>query len=266
MARSVISATCVADADEIRELVEHLDVDDGRIHVGDEQLLRRLGRRLNADIDRPARADRARSGRSCRGRVGRVEGRCRRRCRAPASRRAGTRPVAQRARDRAVARAAGERAARRPRSAIRGEDSSHGARSWPMTDDRLARRGRRAPVVLIAGPTASGKSALALALAERFGGAIINADSMQVYRELRILTARPDAGRRGARAASRSTAVSCRRALLGAALARRWRSARSPRRGRRAGCRSSSAAPGSISRRCTGAGARCRRSPPERAR
>lgn len=45
--------------------------------------------------------------------------------------------------------------------------------------------------ILIAGPTASGKSALALALARTCGGTIINADSMQVYRELRILTARP---------------------------------------------------------------------------
>jgi tRNA dimethylallyltransferase len=45
--------------------------------------------------------------------------------------------------------------------------------------------------VLIAGPTASGKSAAALALAEQLGGAIINADSMQVYSELRMLTARP---------------------------------------------------------------------------
>jgi tRNA dimethylallyltransferase len=45
--------------------------------------------------------------------------------------------------------------------------------------------------VLIAGPTASGKSATALELAEQFGGAVINADSMQVYRELRILSARP---------------------------------------------------------------------------
>lgn len=45
--------------------------------------------------------------------------------------------------------------------------------------------------VLIAGPTASGKSALALALAEATGGVVINADSMQVYRDLRILTARP---------------------------------------------------------------------------
>lgn len=41
------------------------------------------------------------------------------------------------------------------------------------------------------GPTATGKSALALALAERTGGEIINADSMQVYRDFRILTARP---------------------------------------------------------------------------
>jgi tRNA dimethylallyltransferase len=47
--------------------------------------------------------------------------------------------------------------------------------------------------VLIAGPTASGKSALALALAERYGGIVINADSMQVYRDLRIITARPTA-------------------------------------------------------------------------
>jgi tRNA dimethylallyltransferase len=47
------------------------------------------------------------------------------------------------------------------------------------------------PAILIAGPTASGKSALALALAQRLGGVIVNADSMQVYRDLRVLTARP---------------------------------------------------------------------------
>jgi tRNA dimethylallyltransferase len=45
--------------------------------------------------------------------------------------------------------------------------------------------------VFIAGPTASGKSALALKLAQRIDGVIINADSMQVYRDLRIITARP---------------------------------------------------------------------------
>ena len=49
------------------------------------------------------------------------------------------------------------------------------------------------PALIVAGPTCSGKSALALDLAERAGGTIINADSMQVYRELRVLTARPGA-------------------------------------------------------------------------
>jgi tRNA dimethylallyltransferase len=51
--------------------------------------------------------------------------------------------------------------------------------------------GPRPRLALIAGPTASGKSALALDLAERHRGTIINADSAQVYRDLRILTARP---------------------------------------------------------------------------
>src|ERR1700690_1944607 len=49
-------------------------------------------------------------------------------------------------------------------------------------------------VILLAGPTASGKSALALTLAEKLGGVIVNADSMQVYRDLRVITARPTPG------------------------------------------------------------------------
>jgi tRNA dimethylallyltransferase len=53
----------------------------------------------------------------------------------------------------------------------------------PLTD--------RPEVLLIAGPTASGKSALAAAVAREWGGTVINADSMQVYRELSLLTARP---------------------------------------------------------------------------
>jgi tRNA dimethylallyltransferase len=52
-------------------------------------------------------------------------------------------------------------------------------------------QGQSSEAVLIAGPTASGKSALALGLAQKTGGVIINADSMQVYRDLRIITARP---------------------------------------------------------------------------
>jgi tRNA dimethylallyltransferase len=55
----------------------------------------------------------------------------------------------------------------------------------------MAKGATRRGAVLIAGPTASGKSALAMETARRIGGAVVNADSMQVYRELRILTARP---------------------------------------------------------------------------
>ncbi|WP_164924391.1 tRNA (adenosine(37)-N6)-dimethylallyltransferase MiaA [Sinorhizobium fredii] len=51
---------------------------------------------------------------------------------------------------------------------------------------------RDTDAILITGPTASGKSALAVALAERHGGVVVNADSMQVYDTLKVLTARPD--------------------------------------------------------------------------
>ena len=49
----------------------------------------------------------------------------------------------------------------------------------------------RSKIILIAGPTASGKSNLAISIAKKINGEIINADSMQVYKELKILTARP---------------------------------------------------------------------------
>ena len=47
-------------------------------------------------------------------------------------------------------------------------------------------------IILISGPTASGKSKFAIKLAEKIKGEIINADSMQVYKELKALTARPN--------------------------------------------------------------------------
>ena len=70
--------------------------------------------------------------------------------------------------------------------------------SWPcLRADQLSPQeppsDAHPQAILIAGPTASGKSATALALAERLAGTILNADSMQVYRELAILTARPNA-------------------------------------------------------------------------
>lgn len=61
-----------------------------------------------------------------------------------------------------------------------------------MPDNLPENAGSKA-AVLIAGPTASGKSALALAVAERIGGVVVNTDSMQVYRDLAVITARPGA-------------------------------------------------------------------------
>ena len=104
-------------------------------------------------------------------------------------------------------------------------------------------------VVLIAGPTASGKSALAVALAERLGGMVINTDSMQVYRDLFIITARPGAADL-ARAPHRlyghvdaAENYSVGRFVEDAGVASEGGA------GRAAGRRSSSAAAGSISRR-----------------
>ena len=75
--------------------------------------------------------------------------------------------------------------------------------------------------VLICGPTASGKSALALSLAKELGGAVINADSMQVYAELRVITNRPAPGGGGHRAAPALWHPPRPGALFRGALARR---------------------------------------------
>ena len=50
----------------------------------------------------------------------------------------------------------------------------------------------RSKIILLSGPTASGKSSLAIKIAKKINGEIINADSMQVYKQLKILSARPD--------------------------------------------------------------------------
>ena len=53
--------------------------------------------------------------------------------------------------------------------------------------------GAKPTIVLLYGPTASGKSKFAIKLSKTLNGEIINADSMQVYKELKILTSRPSA-------------------------------------------------------------------------
>jgi tRNA dimethylallyltransferase len=72
-----------------------------------------------------------------------------------------------------------------------GDSAASGRRSAGASPP--GRKAKRRHAIVFAGPTASGKSAAALAAAKAFGGVVINADSMQVYRELAILSARPDA-------------------------------------------------------------------------
>jgi len=54
---------------------------------------------------------------------------------------------------------------------------------------------KQSKIILISGPTASGKSNFAVKIAKKIEGEIINADSMQVYKKLKILTARPNKAR-----------------------------------------------------------------------
>ena len=113
-----------------------------------------------------------------------------------------------------------------------GHRFGHGAR----TEDAGKVTGRRSMAerpraILIAGPTASGKSALAIALARRLGGAVVNADSMQVYRDLRIITARPTRRGGGGGAAPAVRPCRCgreplRRPLDGGDADRRWPTSR----------------------------------------
>ena len=63
--------------------------------------------------------------------------------------------------------------------------------------ERLSKLDREPLVVVVLGPTASGKTALALAIARRFGGEIVNCDSVAMYREFEIGTAKPSPAERG---------------------------------------------------------------------
>ena len=99
----------------------------------------------------------------------------------------------------AIRSASHSRSAASPRSiqpARRAPGSRASAASSSLSSSRpaaisVAMVKAKPPVALIAGPTASGKSALALRLAETTGGAIVNADSAQIYRDLPILSAAP---------------------------------------------------------------------------
>lgn len=165
------------DAEFGGEFVDTFLLDDGGIHVRNEELLAAAFRLLCGKVD-----FRLAECRACR---------CLRRCRVAVKgdvagftfrqphRFTGCGQGAPRCFDMRACK-------RRGFIAYQGQDIFHrGNRKEPYVSVAIGR------AVLIAGPTASGKSALALAVAERFGGEIINADSMQLYREMRIITARP---------------------------------------------------------------------------
>src|SRR6195256_2581327 len=81
--------------------------------------------------------------------------------------------------------------ARAPSTTVESSAGSAGLQMRVGKRDMQVNSRENSKAVLIAGPTASGKSALALQLAQMRDAVIINADSMQVYRDLRIITARP---------------------------------------------------------------------------
>ena len=166
----------VADPSEIRKFVDAFLADQGRIHVRHQKALLAASKRLDDDVDRFVR-NRALE----RGALG-VE--------IPGKDKIG--------RDAFVEPAPALDAAEGLRGPVdccfaerrfrwigdeRGDEDGHDASRQGGNEVRRA--------LLIAGPTASGKSAAALALARWFGATIVNANSMQVYRDLRILTARP---------------------------------------------------------------------------
>ena len=100
----------------------------------------------------------------------------------------------------------------------------------------MSASGVRPPAIVITGPTASGKSGLALRVAEEFGGTVINADSMQVYSVLRVLSARPspaDEARAphrlyGVQHPSEPCSAAAWRDLAAAAMAEAWAAGRTP--------------------------------------
>ena len=162
-------------AGEVGEFVDAFLADHGGIHVGEKKLLAPQRLRLHHDVDRQVAARLAQAVGNGVDIVAAGEGNIDRHfveqpLRAAGRGKNGARAVHHRAIERGVGGIADQRG-----------DERHAG--------EFARENSKA--VLIAGPTASGKSALALELAQTTGGVIINADSMQVYRDLRVITARP---------------------------------------------------------------------------
>lgn len=155
----------ILQSGEIGEFVEALAIDDGRIHIGDDQTLAPVRCRHHIDVGGDTGCRRPRPGERGAGIAGKGN-------------------VESLALLEPRRFAEGAKFFRQKLRLLRDNVQDMG--------ETLIQPGNRPfDAVLIAGPTASGKSAAALDLARELGGVIVNADSMQVYRELRILSARP---------------------------------------------------------------------------
>src|SRR5439155_8369112 len=166
------------------KLVEHLVLDDRRFQIGDEKPFAPPGRRLNENIDLGA-VDHDARGSLGRRRLRLVKEEIAGLCRGEPDRLAPNVQCLGNRRDEAwEARPAAE-------PGDQGEHHAHEPASYSRKrvghKPAHARREREPRVLVVAGPTASGKSELALELADTFGGTIVNGDSLQVYRDLRVL-------------------------------------------------------------------------------
>lgn len=176
-----------ADAEDQRQLVEHLVFNDRRFEIGNQKVLAPGSLALRHDVDRGSSDDGAggfshrRQARSLKNEIaGLLRG-----------------EPDRLGRDR---QCLGDRRSKAGKTEIastgdQSEGDTHRRWSYALKRTGDKRRERNPepapPVLIIAGPTASGKSALALAVAADMGGPVINADSLQCYRDLEILTARP---------------------------------------------------------------------------
>ncbi len=166
------------------ELVEGFGGDDGAVHIRKQELLPAPLCRRRDGVDRRVLERRPHGievGRRGAGDVHRL-----------AWGEHVRRPAAER-----FAHARDDRPRKEAGTAVRdqGEDVSHldfpVARTLAAEPERSKAEVGARKALIVAGPTASGKSALAALIAEEIGGTVINADAMQLYRELRVLTARP---------------------------------------------------------------------------
>jgi tRNA dimethylallyltransferase len=173
------------EPEDCPQFVEHLVFDDCRFEVGDEQPLAPAGNRLQQIVDRCLADDRPHRPLDRRRIVGFEENVAGLHNRKPDG---GGRDF-----ERFADRGGNARQTGIGTGGDQGEDRPHRVPSYLQTHSSDKTRAAAASAIIIAGPTASGKSALAAALAEEIGGTVINGDALQCYRDLEILTARPDA-------------------------------------------------------------------------